>query len=362
MYDLVDALTFRLHAISPNMWPIFELTYDLFKSDAVDFLDEMLPSLDNFVSYGTEVLKARPDYRQKVLDMYRTALTSPQLGDNDKINGCKLAESMLLNLHGHIDDQLQDIVTIAADHIDKGETSSFRLANLEILVNAVLYNASAALHFMEAYKPGFARVFFDRWFVAINGEDKLPRVHDKKLSILALCKLLDMEAVLIPDGLRDGWPGIVVGALNIFKSLPQAVARRKALEDDLVAEDDDEEEDDARYLNLEGDEDEDVWDEDSAYLEVLAKEGARLRQKSEQAEAGDDESDTSEESEIEEELGFFSLLDAINPYITFKQALQTFQNQNSNLYQAATTMLTVEQQTMLMEVVAMAESQAAGHS
>jgi hypothetical protein len=39
MYDLVDALTFRFHAISPNMWPVFELTYDLFKSDAVDFLD-----------------------------------------------------------------------------------------------------------------------------------------------------------------------------------------------------------------------------------------------------------------------------------------------------------------------------------
>ena len=39
MYDLVDALTYRLHAISPNMWPVFELTYDLFKSDAVDFLD-----------------------------------------------------------------------------------------------------------------------------------------------------------------------------------------------------------------------------------------------------------------------------------------------------------------------------------
>lgn len=41
MYDLVDALTFRLHTISPNMWPIFELTYDLFKNDAVDFLDGM---------------------------------------------------------------------------------------------------------------------------------------------------------------------------------------------------------------------------------------------------------------------------------------------------------------------------------
>ncbi|KAG2125283.1 hypothetical protein BD769DRAFT_1640547 [Suillus cothurnatus] len=160
---LIDALTFCLHAISPNMWPVFELTYDLFKSNAVYFLDEMLPLLDNFVLYGTEVLKAWPDYRLKVLDMYRTAMTSPQLGDNDKIHGCKLAESMLLNFHGHVDDQLQDIITIATDHIDKGETASFHLANLKILINAALYNASSALHFMEAYKPGFSCTFFKRW-------------------------------------------------------------------------------------------------------------------------------------------------------------------------------------------------------
>lgn len=39
MYDLVDSLTFRMRAISPNMWPVLEHTYKLFKSDAVDFLD-----------------------------------------------------------------------------------------------------------------------------------------------------------------------------------------------------------------------------------------------------------------------------------------------------------------------------------
>ena len=39
MYDLVDSLTFKLRSISPNMWAVFELTYKLFKSDAVDFLD-----------------------------------------------------------------------------------------------------------------------------------------------------------------------------------------------------------------------------------------------------------------------------------------------------------------------------------
>lgn len=64
----------------------------------------MLPSLDNFVSYGTDVFRARPDYRQKALDIYTTTLSSEHLGENDRVNGCKLAESILLNLRGHIDD------------------------------------------------------------------------------------------------------------------------------------------------------------------------------------------------------------------------------------------------------------------
>lgn len=64
----------------------------------------MLPSLDNFVSYGTDVFKARPDYRQMALDIYTTSVTSEHLGENDAVNGSKLVESLLLNLRGHLDD------------------------------------------------------------------------------------------------------------------------------------------------------------------------------------------------------------------------------------------------------------------
>lgn len=131
MYDLVDSLTFKLRRISPNMWPVFELTYKMFKAEAIDFLDgpwysrvdlasmfvdvdvaepaEMLPSLDNFVSYGTDVFKARPDYRQMLLDIYTTSINSDHLGENDAVNGCKLAEAMLLNLRGHVDDVSQSV-------------------------------------------------------------------------------------------------------------------------------------------------------------------------------------------------------------------------------------------------------------
>jgi len=71
---------------------------------------------------------------------------------------------------------LQPIIVTALDHIDKAETRALRLANLEVLVNAVLYNPSAALHLMETARPGMGRVF-----------------------IVALCALMEMHPNAIPE-------------------------------------------------------------------------------------------------------------------------------------------------------------------
>lgn len=102
----------------------------------------------------------------------------------------------------------------------------------------------------------------------------------------------------------------------------------------------------------------------------------RLRNKAINRQSGiqDDEEDddSDDESEIDEELGFISPLDNIDPYTSFKQALtgsgfptnfwntmiysfSAFQMKNPAAYQAATTSLDVEQQTLLMEVMTIAE-------
>ncbi|GAW02680.1 nonsense-mediated mrna decay protein [Lentinula edodes] len=354
VYDLIDSLTFKTRSVSPNMWPVFELTYKLFKNDAVDFLEEMLPSLDNFISYGAETIKQRTDYKQMLLDIYTTSITSDHLGENDRVNGCKLAESMLLNLRGHIDDFLQPIIATTFKGLEGAETSSLKLALLEVAINCVLYNPSAALTLMENTQPGCSRVFFDKWFAAINNEKQLPRVHDKKLSIITLTALMEMEPGMVPEPLREGWPGIVAGALKLFKALPKAVADRKALEEAMQEEEDDDDIEDEKILNMNGD-DEDVWDEDSAYLEMLASEGARLRAKSEKLASGEDADDDSDEEEIEEELGYISPLDDVNPYTAFKQSLTVFQMRNPAGYQAATTALNVDEQTLLMEIMRIAD-------
>jgi hypothetical protein len=115
-------------------------------------------------------------------------------------------------------------VGTAIAQMDIAETTSLKLANLEVLVNAVLYKPGLALRLMESYRAGAARTFFDQWFSAISsGDARLPRVHDKKLSIVALCALLEMDPSEIPEPLKDGWPGIVGGCLKLFQELPKAI-------------------------------------------------------------------------------------------------------------------------------------------
>lgn len=67
-------------------------------------LSEMLPTIDNYISFGKDTFVQRPDYRAMAVDIYKTAMSSVHLGDSDRVNGTKVAESLLLNLRGYLDD------------------------------------------------------------------------------------------------------------------------------------------------------------------------------------------------------------------------------------------------------------------
>lgn len=259
-----------------------------------DDATEMLPALDNFVSYGTDVFKARSDYREMIVDIYTSTISSEHLGENDRVNGCRLAEAILLNLRGSVDDvshlrlssylracsffeqHLERIITTALDLQGKPETKALVLANLEVIINAILYNPAAALQIMETSRPGMARAFFDQWFTAINTDGKLPRVHDKKLCIMTLCAMMEMNPAVIPDNLREVWGHVVNGALRMFKDLPKAIRGisgflsspasintdidRKILEESLEEESEDEEiGEEGKLLNLNEDEDGEIF-------------------------------------------------------------------------------------------------------
>ncbi|KAG8935091.1 hypothetical protein FRC03_002380 [Tulasnella sp. 419] len=374
-WELVDALTFRSRSISPSLWPIFEITYKLFKGPAIDYLEEMLPGLCNFLLFGKEGFIQHPEYIRMALDIFVTSVTNDHLGENDGVNGCKLAESVLLNLRGHVDDAIPTIVNTAQTILSRPpQSKALKLAALGILITTVFYNPLLALNAL-GQTPGGARGFFDKWFVAVNAEKGLPRVHDKKLSIVTLCDLLKLDPAAIPEGLKDGWVGIVGGILNVFKGLPEALEKRDALLSEFQEDNSDDEldMDDAELLNNvdAADEDADVWDEETAYLDLLAEEGARLRAKQAArvakaaktetlgegaAEGDEDEDEESDVESINEDLGIETPIDEVDPYGYFKQTLTSLQTSNPSLYQVNTTSLSVDQQAILMEVMAHSEN------
>lgn len=97
----------------------------------------------------------------------------------------------------------------------------------------LLYNPAAGLHVMETTDANKTHKFFDNWFSAIKTPEGLPRVHDKKLSIVAMCALLELDPASVPASLQTGWSAIVSAIIHVLKSLPEAVESKPGLLDSV---------------------------------------------------------------------------------------------------------------------------------
>lgn len=221
------------------MWQAYELIHKTFKAGAElylegkdphaeqwtanidDFLD-MLPALDNYISYGSETLVQSPAYLAAVVGMVEDIFRDDKVGGVDRICGCKLAESLMLNLRGHIDQFIPLFIDVAMSAIDAGEarTKTYRIHLMEMIINAIYYNPVLSLQVLEA--KGWTNKFFSTWFSNI---DNFRRVHDKKLSIAAISSLLTMKAGDVPVSVQQGWPRLLQGATRLFQTLPAALKR-----------------------------------------------------------------------------------------------------------------------------------------
>lgn len=180
----------------------------------------MLPALDNYVIYGTEVLTQNPSYIEALVIMVEDIFTDEKVGGMDRICGCKLAESVMLSLRGHIDQHIPKFVVLAMNVISSNEVKvkSYRIHLMEMVINAIYYNPVLALRALES--NGMTNKFFSSWFSNI---ENLTRVHDKKLSIAAISSLLTLRADEVPSSVQLGWPRLLQGVVRLFQTLPAAI-------------------------------------------------------------------------------------------------------------------------------------------
>ena len=180
----------------------------------------MLPALDNFISYGTQTMIQTPAYVEAVASMVRDIFRDDKVGGMDRIYGCKLAEAIMLNLRGHVDQYIPTFVELAMTVItnDELKVKSYRIHLMEMVINAIYYNPIIALRVTE--QNGWTNKFFSSWFSNI---DNFTRVHDKKLSILAISSLLTLRAEEVPTSVQQGWPRLLQGVVGLFRTLPAAM-------------------------------------------------------------------------------------------------------------------------------------------
>jgi importin-7 len=219
------------------MWEAFVLVHQTFKAGAELYLEgsvkcitfinaaadccqDMLPALENFVTYGTEMLQQNRSYLEAIVDMVRTIFKDEKVGGVDRICGCKLAEIVLLTLRGYADDFVPEFINLAMTVLtnDESKVKSYRVHLMEMVINCIYYNPIIAMQVLES--NGWTNKFFSLWFSNMDG---FTRVHDKKLSIAAISSLLTLRGEQVPVSVQQGWPRLLQGIVRLFQTLPAAL-------------------------------------------------------------------------------------------------------------------------------------------
>lgn len=361
--ELTDTLTYYQKKVSPGMWHIFTLIYKSFKGAGIDYLSEMLPTIDNCVSYGVEVVQQSAEYKGMLVDIFLTAMTSDQLGITDQVAACKLADVILLLLRGGVDEALPQIVNAVLPHTMDEEKikADVRKWSIIVVLDALVYNAAATLQVLEAANVTTAL------FGAITSLlPKLTRVHEKKVASSAIIQLLALEPATLPSALQSNLAAFLVALATQLDGLPDAIKKRNEMLEAFENEDEDEEEQEgaeASFASSSGgvnvdtsgfedvDDDKDVVDEDNEYLEMFARERAKLRARAngEEFEDDDDEDGEFEDDDDEDELSYESPMDSVPVFEQFRQLLSSYQTQRPDVWARITAQLTQDQMQLIQQ-------------
>jgi importin-7 len=247
----------------------------------------MLPPLDNYLSFGADVIAGNQKYKDLFFDFFFTVFQVKRLGVQDMISACKLIEAILLNLPGQVDAYLYRVLDTVRPRLEDAEEYKkpvFKVFLLEVVINAIYYNPVATLQYLE--HCNFLSKFLELWF---KESDCFLRVHDKTLSILALMKIVQLPPEHVPASFQSNGAlqFLMKGLLTFFRTLPDAAKRTlpniwcllpgRTEANDLVEEDGDsvaaegEEEWNEEDSWSDAEDNGDVADEAQEYLDFLAQ-------------------------------------------------------------------------------------------
>lgn len=340
-FEMIDSITYSRKLISHGLWNLFPYIYRTFKDVGADYIQDMETTLDNFISYDSATLLANPSRLEMMLDIIKCTMTEEEFSSHDRVYGCKLMESLMLNCRDHIDAVIGDFVgyVIPTLNDETEDKPAIVVHHLEVIVNALYYNPILALRHLN--ERNFTVPFFHLW---IKKAGKFTRVHDKRLTIMALSCLMLVPFVQLPEILQQNFQHVLSIYLEAIQTLPKALETRKKLEDEDLSDSDFEDDDFAS----EGDYDEVSDDAETG----PAWQSAQRWSRTEETVDCDDEYDSEDfEDELEEELFFETPLDKVDIASVVQQTLSSVAKTQPGFMQVISQSLAPEKATFLHSLI-----------
>ncbi|VAH46983.1 unnamed protein product [Triticum turgidum subsp. durum] len=354
--EIVSYLTFYSPTISLDMWSLWPLMMEALNDWAIDFFENILVPLDNYISRGTEhfVSCKDPDYQQSLWKGLSSVMTDQNMEDSDIVPAPKLIEVFFQNCKGQVDHWVEPYLRLTIDRLRRAEKPYLKSLLVQVIANVFYYNPSFTLAML--HKLGVATEIFNLWFVMLQQVKKsgkrvnFKREHDKKVCCLGLTSLIGLPANHIP---AEALERIFKATLELLVAYKEQVAESKRQND---AADDDVDEFDADEEENEEDEDDGemgVDDEDQDEVNSLNIQKLVQARGFQLHDEDDDDDDSDDDFSDDEELQ--TPIDEVDPFIFFVGTIQAVQASDPARFQSLMQTLDFHYQALANGVAQHAE-------
>ncbi|POI34227.1 hypothetical protein CIB84_002021 [Bambusicola thoracicus] len=146
--SLAYSLTCRM--ISPQMWQLLGVIYEVFQQNFFEYFTDMMPLLHNYVTVDTDTLLSNPKHLEIIYAMCKKVLTG-DAGEDAECHAAKLLEVIVLQCKGRgIDQCIPLFVEAVLERLTRGvKTSELHTMCLQVAIAALYYNPDLLLHTLE---------------------------------------------------------------------------------------------------------------------------------------------------------------------------------------------------------------------
>nr|SZF06517.1 importin-7 isoform X1 [Psoroptes ovis] len=353
-FNIVTTLTDK--KISNDMWKIYEYIYKISMSEeGPEYFADMMPALHNLITVDPDAFISDQNRVVALFEICKYILNYDCI-DEFYCNVIKIIEVFLLQFREKVSNLMPSFCEIVMDKyilMDDLKTSELKTLSLQVLLVVLYIDSGLFFQIIEKLQQKYPNknildFILEEWLMDIKS---FLGLHDRKICILALCKLFTLPANMVPNKVRELAPKFAPELLKMFDNLKEAYKAKAVADSDST-------DTDSEYAS--SSDDEDVFDDD-VHNPKEKMDDCEFIDDEDNDEDSDDDDDLydNNENDLTDLENFETTIDKEDSYddeyILFRKCIEYLKNNDINLYNSLFGNLTPQQISTLEDVFVLAQ-------